>query len=297
MKRLLLLAAAVAAPAIAQQAVPRGPAAPSPPAAVDRYHEAARLYVDGQNAPALAAAEEAVRLAPGDQKAVALRDLIKQEQDQQDQQQNQQDEPQQDEQNQQKPDDEGQQSPPNAPPPRPEPAGHTVGPACSRATSGCRGTRLSASSTPSAATSGRPCARCAAHRRAPEPTSRTGDASTLYLLRRGRARPRALRRCPRPAPCDRPRLANARRRRWAGGVHAHDRGRDGRHHRRAARDRRPAANAEPADVRREHAGQRTDGAGAHLDLHGCPPRPRPHRTVPLRRRRPHAGRRRGERHA
>ncbi len=121
MKRFLLLAAAVAAPAIAQQAVPRGPAAPAPPAAVDRYHEAARLYIDGQNAPALAAAEEAVRLAPGDQKAVALRDLIKQEQENKDQQQNQeqqdQDQPPQDEQPQQEPDDEGEQGPPNTPPP------------------------------------------------------------------------------------------------------------------------------------------------------------------------------------
>ncbi len=128
MKRLLLLAAAVAAPAIAQQTAPRGPSAPTPPAAVDRYHEAARLYVDGQNAPALAAAEEAVRLAPGDQKAAALRDLIKQQQDNQDQQKDQDQQRDQDQQNQdqqdqdqqqqdeQKPDDAGQQNPPNAPP-------------------------------------------------------------------------------------------------------------------------------------------------------------------------------------
>ena len=81
--RLAVLAAVLAAPALAQRAAPRGPAAPpeaGPPAAAERYHEAARLYVDGQNAPALAAAEAAVALAPGDARAVALRDLIRQQQ-------------------------------------------------------------------------------------------------------------------------------------------------------------------------------------------------------------------------
>ena len=77
MKRLLALAAVLAAPALAQRAAPSGPSA----GAADRYHEAARLYVDGQNAPALAAAEAAVALDPGDARAVALRDLLKQKQD------------------------------------------------------------------------------------------------------------------------------------------------------------------------------------------------------------------------
>ena len=83
MKRLLLAVAVLAAPAVAQRgaaprtAVPRGPA---PPEAAERYHEAARLYVDGQNAPALVAAEAAVALAPDDARAVALRDLIRQQQ-------------------------------------------------------------------------------------------------------------------------------------------------------------------------------------------------------------------------
>ncbi|HEX8386809.1 MAG TPA: hypothetical protein VF576_11535 [Rubricoccaceae bacterium] len=79
MKRLFLAAVLLAAPALAQRTgTPRGPAVP--PEAVERYHEAARLYVDGQNAPALEAAEAAVALAPTDAKAVALRDLIRQQQ-------------------------------------------------------------------------------------------------------------------------------------------------------------------------------------------------------------------------
>lgn len=80
MKRLFALVALLAAPALAQRAAPSGPS-PSGPSSADRYHEAARLYVDGQNAPALAAAEAAVALDPGDARAVALRDLLKQKQD------------------------------------------------------------------------------------------------------------------------------------------------------------------------------------------------------------------------
>ena len=100
MPRSALLLLLVPALALAQ----RGPAAPAgpppapsaamPPEAAERYHEAARLYVDGQNAPALAAAEAAVALAPESRRAVALRDLIKQQQDQQNQQQSPQDQPQ-----------------------------------------------------------------------------------------------------------------------------------------------------------------------------------------------------------
>jgi hypothetical protein len=77
MKRIFLILLAVPAAALAQRAA--GPSAP--PEAAERYHEAARLYVDGQNAPALAAAEAAVALAPGDEKAVALRDLLRQQND------------------------------------------------------------------------------------------------------------------------------------------------------------------------------------------------------------------------
>ena len=79
-----VLVAVLAAPALAQRAAPSGPSASGPSVeATDRYHEAARLYVDGQNAPALAAAEAAVALDPGDARAVALRDLLKQKQDDQ----------------------------------------------------------------------------------------------------------------------------------------------------------------------------------------------------------------------
>ena len=122
MRRLFLLVALVALPALAQRAVaPRGPSAsvPSgamPQAAAERYHEAARLYIGDQNAPALAAAEAAVALAPTNAQAVALRDLIKKKQDQQDQNQDPQD---QDDQNQDSPpkDDpnDGQEPPKNDP--------------------------------------------------------------------------------------------------------------------------------------------------------------------------------------
>ena len=79
-----VLVAVLAAPALAQRAAPSGPSASGPSVeAADRYHEAARLYVDGQNAPALAAAEAAVALDPGDARAGALRDLLKQKQDDQ----------------------------------------------------------------------------------------------------------------------------------------------------------------------------------------------------------------------
>lgn len=101
MKRLVLLAALLATPVLAQRAAPRGPSAP--PEAAERYHEAARLYVDGQNVPALAAAEAVVALAPDDARAVALRDLIKKKQDQQNQQ----------DQGDQPPPDDGQPPPPD----------------------------------------------------------------------------------------------------------------------------------------------------------------------------------------
>ena len=114
---LLLLAPALAlaqrGPA-APAGPPAAPAAAMSPEAADRYHEAARLYVDGQTAPALAAAEAAVALAPGNRRAVALRDLIKEQQDQQNQQQ--QDQPQdQPQDGQQPPDPDGDD--PGQPPP------------------------------------------------------------------------------------------------------------------------------------------------------------------------------------
>ena len=80
MKRLFLILLALPAAALAQRAAGPSPGSP-PPEAAERYHDAARLYVDGQNAPALAAAEAAVALAPDDQKAVALRDLLRQQND------------------------------------------------------------------------------------------------------------------------------------------------------------------------------------------------------------------------
>ena len=112
MKRLLFAAALLAAPALAQRAAPRGPS----PEAVERYHEAARLYVDGQNGPALEAAEAAVALAPTDAKAVALRDLIRQQQPPQDTPPPPQDPP------DDPPDDgDGPPPPPQDPPEQPEP--------------------------------------------------------------------------------------------------------------------------------------------------------------------------------
>ena len=122
-RRFLLLAALVAAPALAQRAAPRGPAAPGappltamPPAAAEHYHEAARLYIDGKNAPALAAAEAAVALAPDDARAVALRDLIRKQQDDQNQQDQQNPSDQnQDGQQPPPPDDSGQNDPQNNP--------------------------------------------------------------------------------------------------------------------------------------------------------------------------------------
>lgn len=123
MPRSVLLLLLVPAIAIAQ----RGPAAPAgppamPPEAAERYHEAARLYVDGQNAPALAAAEAAVALAPESRRAVALRDLIKEQQDQQNQQQSPQD--------QQNPQDQQQDQPqdPNGDDPGPPPPSGQNGP-------------------------------------------------------------------------------------------------------------------------------------------------------------------------
>jgi hypothetical protein len=120
MKRLLLAAALLAAPALAQRAAtPRGPSVP--PEATERYHEAARLYVDGQNGPALEAAEAAVALAPTNAKAVALRDLIRQQQPPQDSPPPPQDPP-------DDPPDDGDGPPPQDPPDQPQPPQNGPGP-------------------------------------------------------------------------------------------------------------------------------------------------------------------------
>ncbi len=76
--RLLLASALLASVALAQTAQ-----APSPR---DLYHAGAGLFVDGDNAAALAAVESGLAQAPGDARLEALRDLILQNQDDNDQQ-------------------------------------------------------------------------------------------------------------------------------------------------------------------------------------------------------------------
>lgn len=52
----------------------------------DLYHQGAKLFVDGDNAGALAAVESGLAVAPDDARLQALRDLIQQKQDENDQQ-------------------------------------------------------------------------------------------------------------------------------------------------------------------------------------------------------------------
>ncbi len=75
MPRLALLLAAIA---LLAQAPPPG-ASPS-----DRYHQGAQAFIDGDNARALQAVDEGLRLAPNDARLQALRDLIQQQQQEQD---------------------------------------------------------------------------------------------------------------------------------------------------------------------------------------------------------------------
>lgn len=57
-----------------------------PPSAGDRYHEGAQAYVGGDNARALEAVNAGLALEPDDARLQALRDLIQQDQQEQDQQ-------------------------------------------------------------------------------------------------------------------------------------------------------------------------------------------------------------------
>lgn len=76
MTRLLpVLLVALAIPGLAQQAPPSAPGA---------YDQAAKLFIDGDNAQAEAVAEEGLRAAPSDAKLQALLDLIRQQQPPQD---------------------------------------------------------------------------------------------------------------------------------------------------------------------------------------------------------------------
>ncbi len=56
------------------------------PSARDLYHRGARQFVDGEQAAALAAVDAGLAQAPGDARLQALRDLIQQQQDEQDNQ-------------------------------------------------------------------------------------------------------------------------------------------------------------------------------------------------------------------
>ncbi len=78
MIRPLLLLTAVAL--LAQAQAPRGP---SP---TEQYHVGAQAYIDGDNARALRAVEAGLAVAPDDAKLQALRDLLEQQQQEQDQQ-------------------------------------------------------------------------------------------------------------------------------------------------------------------------------------------------------------------
>ena len=73
MTRLLLLLLLTAPCALAQDSLPR------PGGVAERYHQAAGLFVDGQNEQAEAVAEDALALAPTDRKLQALLDAIRQE--------------------------------------------------------------------------------------------------------------------------------------------------------------------------------------------------------------------------
>lgn len=93
MTRLALLLALAVPVALAQ--VPRGPSATVRDVPAERYHEGARAFVDGETERALAAVEAGLRAAPDDGRLRALRDLIQQEQEEQDHQRSGQDQDQQ----------------------------------------------------------------------------------------------------------------------------------------------------------------------------------------------------------
>lgn len=92
MTRLALLLALAVPVALAQ--APRGPAA-GRDVPTERYHEGARAFVDGEMGRARAAVEAGLRAAPDDARLQALRALIEQ-QEEQDQQQGGQDQDRQD---------------------------------------------------------------------------------------------------------------------------------------------------------------------------------------------------------
>ncbi|WP_412062142.1 hypothetical protein [Rubrivirga sp. IMCC45206] len=65
-----------------------------PPQASDLYHTGAQAFIDGDTGRALQAVQAGLALAPDDAKLQALRDLIEQQQDEQDEGGGQQDQPQ-----------------------------------------------------------------------------------------------------------------------------------------------------------------------------------------------------------
>ena len=89
--RSALAALALAAVTSGVAQTPRGPQ-PSPPARSgqpsprDLYHRGARQFIDGEKAAALASVEAGLAQAPDDARLRALRDLIRQQQDEQDNQ-------------------------------------------------------------------------------------------------------------------------------------------------------------------------------------------------------------------
>ena len=83
MTRLLLLLLALAVPVVLAQRAPGGPSV----SATERYHAGAQAFIDGDMARASAAVEAGLQVAPNNARLQALRDLIEQNQDQQDQQQ------------------------------------------------------------------------------------------------------------------------------------------------------------------------------------------------------------------
>jgi hypothetical protein len=101
LRRLFLFLALGTLTLASAQTAQRGPAA-------DRYHEAARLFIDGETERAAQAADAGLAMAPDNARLQALRDLIRQQEQQDEQNQGDDGEPQTDDSGEQEQEGEGQ---------------------------------------------------------------------------------------------------------------------------------------------------------------------------------------------